>query len=52
MSQLVFSIHQNPEEAGCNPSKGMNLPERVRESRQRPKPSFFLVLSIVCHQKV
>lgn len=35
MSWLGFSINQNLEEAGFNTSEGMDLPARVRASRQR-----------------
>ena len=35
MSQLVFSIHWNPEEVGSNASERMDLPARVRAKRQR-----------------
>ena len=34
MSQLVFSLHQNPEEVGSNASEGMDLLGRLRASRQ------------------
>jgi len=34
---LVFSIHQNPKEVGSNASEGVDLPLRVRASRQRAK---------------
>ena len=35
MSQLVFSIHQNPEEIGFNASEKINLPARVKSNRQK-----------------
>ena len=34
MSQLVFSICQNPEEVGSNASEEMELPAKARASRQ------------------
>jgi hypothetical protein len=44
MSQLVFKIHQNPEEVGSKASEGVNL--RVRASRQGKNSFFFHVLYI------
>lgn len=59
LSQLVLCKCVNPEEAGSNISEGMppgymNLPLRLRASRQKAKAAFaFLhVLQIGCHQKV
>lgn len=46
MSQLVFSICQNPGEVVSNASEGMALPEADRDA------SFFHVLSIGCQQEV
>ena len=46
MSQLVLSIHQNPEEVGS-----ITREARVRAGRQRPDTSLF-VLCISCHEKV
>jgi len=44
MSQLIFSIHQNPEEVGSNNSnEGMNLPSSLKASKQNqklPPPTF------------
>jgi hypothetical protein len=34
MSQLVFSIHQTPEEIGSNISEGVDLPVGARISKQ------------------
>jgi hypothetical protein len=48
VSQLVFSILQNPEKVGFDASEGMDLPA----SKQREQASFFNVLYICCHQKV
>lgn len=39
MSQLVFSLHWNPKEGGCNASEGMGLAAR-REQRDRECGSF------------
>lgn len=52
VSQLVFSICQNPKEVGSNATEGMDLPVGVRESRQRKQTSLFLVLYRDCQQKV
>jgi hypothetical protein len=52
MSQLVFSIHLNPEEVVSNAREGMNLLMRARASRQREQDSFFQVLYMGCRQKV
>ena len=49
MSQLVFSLRKNPEEAGPSASEGKlssesertHLPVRVRASRQREQLSLF-----------
>jgi hypothetical protein len=49
MSQMVFTIYQNPEEVSSNASGEMDLPARVRSSRQREKASFFHVLYIGCY---
>jgi hypothetical protein len=35
MSQLIFSMHWNLEEVDTNASEGMDLPARVRASRQK-----------------
>jgi hypothetical protein len=35
MSQLVFSIHRNPEKESSLSSKGMNLPMRGRTRKQK-----------------
>ena len=43
---MVFTIYQNPEEVSSNASGEMDLPARVRSSRQREKASFFHVLYI------
>jgi hypothetical protein len=37
MIQLVFSIYKNPKEVGSTASDGMDLPLRVRTSRQKSK---------------
>jgi hypothetical protein len=52
MSQLVFGIHWNSEEAGSNASEGMDLLMRARAARQRAKASFFHVLQIGCQQNM
>ena len=49
---LVFRIHHNSEDIGSNDSERMDLPSRVRTSRQRKQVSFFHVLYIGCQQKV
>lgn len=46
MSELVFRICQNLEEAGSNAREGMDLP--VRKNRQREKASYLHDLSIGC----
>ena len=46
-----FSVYQNPKEVGSNTSEGMDLPIRVKSSRQKAEFSFFHVFSIGC-QKV
>lgn len=49
MSLMVFSICQDPKILGLIlASEGMNLPTRVRASRQRGKISFFHVLYAGC----
>lgn len=52
ISDLVFSIHQNFKEVDSVASEGMNLPGRVRASRQREQASFFHVLYVGIQQKV
>jgi hypothetical protein len=44
MSQLVFSIHWDPEEVGPSASEGMDLPGRGITSR--PRESFLLPCSL------
>lgn len=51
--QSVFSLHQNPKEVGSNTPKGMgsgtrwmNLPGRVRASRQKSMASFVLLFGL------
>ena len=41
VSQLVFSIRQNPEELGCNASEGIIF-ARKRESTQANRANFLL----------
>jgi hypothetical protein len=52
MSQLVFGIRWNPKEVGSNASTGMDLPMRVKMSRQRVEVSFFHLFSTGGHQSV
>jgi hypothetical protein len=51
MSQLVFSIHRNPEEFSSNVGEGMNLSEKTKASRQRQRASFLHVFYIGFQQK-
>jgi hypothetical protein len=52
MSQLVFSIRQNPEEVCCNAREGMDLPESVKACKQTEQAFFFHVLCIDYQQKL
>jgi len=43
MSQLVFSIYQNPKKVGSNTSKEMELPMRAnRQREQHPSSTPFI----------
>jgi hypothetical protein len=52
MSQVIFGIYHNTEEVGSNMSEGINVPGRVKASRQSVRASFFHVLYIGGHQKM
>jgi hypothetical protein len=52
MSQLVFSIYKNPKEVSSDASEGMDLPAKIRASRQKANASFFHALYLGCQQKM
>jgi len=52
MSELVFSICQNPEEPGSNASEIMDLPGKTKAIRQGEQASVFHVLYMGCQQKM
>jgi hypothetical protein len=49
---MIFDEDWNPEDLGSNAPDRMNLPTRVRASRQRAKAFSFHICYIGCHQKV
>ena len=49
---MEFDIHWTTKEVDSNNCEGVNLPVRVRASRQRACASLFPVPYTGCHQKV
>ena len=52
MSQLLFTIYQNPKEVDPNAREGMDLPAKVRPHLQRVSTCFSHVLYIASTEDV
>ena len=48
MSQLAFSAHWNPEEAGSNTNEGMDVVARIGQEGKDLTASLFQVLPAKC----